>query len=111
MRNASNFHPDVINFKLAPDDTLVVASYKSYGEHISKQVQDSYSLTVENMNGEKVTNGETLRNYLRSAKKSTSGHARSWHITDSGICPQTKHHLPAKLDTITPLTLLEYQHI
>lgn len=87
MRNASNFHSDVINFKLAPDDILVVASYKSYGEHISKQIQDSYRLTVEDINGVKITDGATFRNYLKSAKKSTSGHVRSWLITHSGICP------------------------
>lgn len=87
MRNASNFHPDVVDFKLAPDDILVVASYKSYGEHISKQVEDSYRLTIEDMNGVKITDGATFRNYLKSAKKITSGHVRSWLITNSEICP------------------------
>lgn len=87
IHNGTNFRSKVIDSEPLQNNSLIVASYKSFGESITKQVSDDYELILETPNTSKKIKGADFRNYLITAKKTTSGHVRSWIIENNSICP------------------------
>lgn len=87
LANDSNYDDQPRSFTLNQNQRSSIGNYQSFGEDVSGQISDQYSLTIRSQNATKSIDAQTLRNEIASTKKTEEKAVRSWTVDNGALCP------------------------
>ena len=87
LANDSNYDDQPRSFTLNPNQRSSIGNYQSFGEDVSGQISDQYSLSIKSPTAMKSIDAQTLRNAVTSIKKTEEKAVRSWTIDTGAFCP------------------------
>ncbi|MFI8397757.1 hypothetical protein ACIGEI_24165 [Pseudomonas sp. NPDC078863] len=87
LANDSNYDDQPRSFTLNPNQRSSIGNYQSFGEDVSVQISDQYSLSIKSQNGTKSIDAQTLRKAVASIKKTEEKAVRSWTVDTGAFCP------------------------
>ncbi|WP_176472337.1 hypothetical protein [Pseudomonas sp. Irchel 3H7] len=87
LANDSNYDDQPRSFTLNPNQRSSIGNYQSFGEDVSGQISDQYSLSIKSQNATKSIDAQTLRKAVASIKKTEEKAVRSWTVDTGAFCP------------------------
>ncbi|WP_432218100.1 hypothetical protein ACREYJ_28090 [Pseudomonas kribbensis] len=87
LANDSNYDDQPRSFTLAPNERSSVANYQSFGEDVSGQISDQYSLMLKSPTASKTIDAQALRKAIAGVEKTEENAVRSWTLDDGAFCP------------------------
>ncbi len=87
LANDSNYDDQPRSFTLAPNERSSVANYQSFGEDVSDQISDQYSLMLKSPTASKTIDAQALRKAIAGIEKTEEKAVRSWTLDDGAFCP------------------------
>ncbi|CAI8840557.1 hypothetical protein EMIT0215P_250018 [Pseudomonas serboccidentalis] len=87
LANDSNYDDQPRSFTLNPNQRSSIGNYQSFGEDVSGQISDQYSLSIKSPTAMKYIDAQTLRNAVASIKKTEEKAVRSWTVDTGAFCP------------------------
>lgn len=87
LANDSNYDDQPRSFTLAPNERSSVTNYQSFGEDVSGQISDQYSLMLKSPTASKTIDAQALRKAIAGVEKTEENAVRSWTLDDGAFCP------------------------
>ncbi len=87
LANDSNYDDQPRSFMLALNERSTIANYQSFGEDVSGQISDQYSLTLKSPTASKTIDAKALRKAIAGVEKTEEKAVRSWTLNDGAFCP------------------------